>query len=721
MFTIQKKGGILKMKSWKSLLAITILFTSLFFPAIYQVGAFGPEVANDVNFSSDIIYQIMTDRFYDGDVTNNPTGNLFSSDKSNLKKYLGGDWQGIIDKINDGYLTNMGVTALWISQPVENVYAVMNDASGTTSYHGYWARDFKKTNPFFGSMADFDLLISTAHANGLKVIIDFAPNHTSPAMETDSTYMENGRLYDNGTYINGYSDDTNNIFHHNGGTNFSTIEDGIYRNLFDLADFNHQNPFIDQYLKDAIKLWLDKGIDGIRVDAVKHMPLGWQKAFMDTIYDYRPVFTFGEWFLSEGEVDSANHYFANESGMSLLDFQFAQKLRQVLRNGTDDWYGFNQMIQDTATAYDEVIDQVTFIDNHDMDRFNYVGANSRNVDIALAVTLTSRGVPNIYYGTEQYMDGNGDPNNRKFMTSFNQTTTAYKVIQKLSALRKTNPALAYGDTEERWINSNVYIYERQYGKDVVVVAVNRSTANSYNITGLYTALPQGTYADILGGILTGNSISVSSNGAVTPFDLGPGEVGVWEYKINESSPLIGHVGPMVGQVDQTVTIDGEGFGTASGSVKFNSSSATVVSWSDNQIKVKVPSVAAGKYNITVVKSGGTISNVYDKFEVVSGDQASVRFMVNNAYTSSGQNVYLVGNVYELGNWDPSKAVGPFYNQVIAQYPTWYFDVSVPEGKTIEFKFIKKDGSGNVIWEGGLNHQSTTPINSTGTVIVNWQN
>ncbi len=708
-------------KHWKKLLLITVLVVSLFFPLIGQVNAVGPFVSNDVSYSSDVIYQIMTDRFYDGDVTNNPTGNLFSADKSNLKKYLGGDWQGIIDKINDGYLTNMGVTALWISQPVENVYTVMNDTAGTTSYHGYWARDYKKTNPFFGSMTDFDRLIATAHANGLKVIIDFAPNHTSPALETDPTYMENGRLYDNGTYVNGYSDDTNNIFHHNGGTDFSTIEDGIYRNLFDLADFNHQNPFIDQYLKDAIKLWLDKGIDGIRVDAVKHMPFGWQKTFMDSTYSYRPVFTFGEWFLSEGEVDPANHYFANESGMSLLDFRFAQKLRQVLRNNTDDWYGFYQMLQDTSTAYDEVNDQVTFIDNHDMDRFYYIGENHRRIEMALAVTLTSRGVPNIYYGTEQYMDGNGDPNNRKFMTAYDQTTTAYKVIQKLSALRKTNPALAYGNTQERWINSDVFIYERQYGNNVVVVAANRSDTQTYHITGLNTAFPQGNYLDVLGGLLNGNSITVDSNGAVTPFDLGAGEVGVWEYNVAETTPIIGHVGPMMGQVGQTVTIDGEGFGTAVGAVKFGNTSANIVSWNDNEIKATVPNVSAGKYNITVINSSAVSSNIYDKYEVLSGNQVSIRFMVNNAYTSLGENVYLVGNVYELGNWDPNMAIGPMYNQVIAQYPTWYYDIDVPEGTSLEFKFIKKDGNGNVVWEGGLNHQYTTPIHTTGTVNVNWQN
>jgi glycosidase len=675
---------------------------------------------NDVNFTSDVIYQIVVDRFYDGNTSNNPTESLYSKNCTNLRKYCGGDWQGIIDKLKDGYLTDMGITAIWISQPVENVYSIMNDAAGTTSYHGYWARDFKKTNPFFGDVAKFRELISTAHAHGIKVIIDFAPNHTSPASEDDPSYMENGRLYDNGVLIGGYTHDTSGYFHHNGGTDFSTGEDSIYRNLFDLADFNHQQPVIDQYFKDAIKMWLDLGIDGIRMDAVKHMPFGWQKSFMDKIYDHRPVFTFGEWFLSENEVDPANHMFANESGMSLLDFRFGQKLRQVLRDNTDSWYGFDQMIQDTANAYDEVIDQVTFIDNHDMDRFMIEGGDSRTVDMALAVLLTSRGIPTIYYGTEQYLTGNGDPNNRKMMTSFHKNTRAYQIIQRLAQLRTSNPALAYGDTQQRWMNHDVYIYERQFGNDVVLVAINRSSTESYHITGLFTDLPSGTYRDELAGLLNGNAITVNSDKSVSPFTLSAGEVGVWSYSKKETLPHIGHVGPMMGQVGHTVTIDGEGFGVSPGKVLFGSASATIVSWTDYQIIAKVPIVTPGIYDITVKNASGTSSNSYDKFEVLTNDQVSIRFVVHNAYTNWGENVYLVGNVHELGNWDPNKAIGPLFNQVIYSYPSWYIDVSVPEGTPLEFKFIKKDASGNVIWESGSNHTYTTPVGTTGEVSVQWR-
>ena len=187
-------------------------------------------VSNKQNFSTDVIYQIFTDRFSDGNAANNPTGLAFDGTCTNLRLYCGGDWQGIINKINDGYLTGMGVTAIWISQPVENIYSVINYSGvNNTAYHGYWARDFKKTNPAYGTIADFQNLIATAHAKNIKVIIDFAPNHTSPASSDQPSFAENGKLYNNGTLLGGYTGDTQNLFHHNGGTDFSTTENGIYK------------------------------------------------------------------------------------------------------------------------------------------------------------------------------------------------------------------------------------------------------------------------------------------------------------------------------------------------------------------------------------------------------------------------------------------------------------------------------------------------------------
>jgi glycosidase len=681
-------------------------------------------VSNKQGFNTDVIYQVVTDRFVDGNSANNPTGSAFSADCSQRKLYCGGDWQGLINKINDGYLTGMGITAVWISQPVENITAVLNySGTNSTAYHGYWARDFKKTNPAFGSFTDFSNLIAAAHAKNIKVVIDFAPNHSSPASATDTTFGENGRLYDNGTLLASYGSDPNGYFHHNGGTDFHNLEDGIYRNLFDLADLNHNKATIDAYFKNAIKAWLDLGIDGIRFDAVKHMPFGWQKNLMSYIHGYKPVFSFGEWFLSPNEVDPANHYFANQSGMSLLDFQFAQKVRQVFKDGSADMVSLNQMVSDTASQYAQVNDQVTFIDNHDMPRFQVSGASGRKLEQALAFTLTSRGVPAIYYGTEQYMTGTGDPDNRAKMTSFSTSTTAYNVIKALAPLRKSNPAIAYGSTQQRWLNSDVYIYERKFGSNVAVVAINRNLSSGTSIGGLITSFPAGSYTDVLGGLLGGNSITVGAGGSVSSFTLGAGAVAVWQYTPAITTPLVAHVGPVLGKAGNTVTIDGRGFGATKGTVYFGATPVTgtaITQWEDTQIKVQVPAVTPGSYGVSIKTAGSVSSNTYSSYQVLTGAQVTVRFMVNNAFTSVGENVYLTGDQFELTNWSSAAPLGALFNQVVCAYPCWYTDVNLPANTPIQFKFLKKSAGGTV-WEGGSNHTYTTPASGTGTVSVNWQN
>ncbi|MGG0821549.1 alpha-amylase family glycosyl hydrolase [Paenibacillus turicensis] len=679
-------------------------------------------VLNKQGFSTDVIYQIVTDRFADGDPSNNPTGNAYSPTHSDLKLYHGGDWRGIINKINDGYFSGMGISALWISQPVENIYSVINYSGvNSTAYHGYWARDFKRTNPAFGSMADFQKLIDTAHAQNIKIIIDFAPNHTSPASETQPSFAENGKLYDDGNLIAGYTGDTEGIFHHNKGTNFSSLEDGIYRNLYDLADINHHNNKTDAYFKDAIKKWLDMGIDGIRVDAVKHMPAGWQKNWMAYIAGYNPVFTFGEWFLGVGEHDLNNVKFANESGMSLLDFSFGQKVRQVFRDNTDNMYGLNNMLTETQEDYMHINDQVTFIDNHDMDRFK-LGNNDRRLEQALAFTLTSRGVPAIYYGTEQYMTGNGDPNNRAFMTSYATDTPAYKIIGKLAPLRKSNPALAYGTTKERWINNDVYIYERNFGNSTALIAINRSATTAAAVSGLQTSLPAGNYKDELDGMLNGNNITVGATGTVTAFNLPAGSTAVWQYSGDQATPIIGNIGSDLGKVGTKLTIDGRGFGNSKGKVYFGTTAVTdneILAWEDSQIEVIVPQATPGPQNIKVSTANSLNSNSYGSFNLLTADQVSVRFIVNNAQTAFGENVYLTGNVAELGNWNPDKLIGPFFNQIITTYPSWYYDVSVPAGTELQFKFVKRNGT-TLTWENGSNHSYTTPANGVGTIVVDWQ-
>ena len=714
---MEKKHGLIFTKAACTLLCTLMVTLGLASTAYAQTDK---DTNNSASFSTDVIYQIVTDRFKDGNKGNNPTGDIFNT--GDMKKYHGGDWAGITEKIKDGYFSDMGVTALWISSPVENIMTV-DPTNNCASYHGYWAKDFFETNKAFGTKEDFKTLINTAHNNGIKIVIDFAPNHTSTAEYKGYTFPEDGALYKNGSLVGKFSNDSAGIFNHESWTDYSTYENGVYHSMYGLADLNHQNPTVDSYMKEAIDQWLDYGVDGIRVDAVKHMSMGWQTNWLSSIYEKHSVFVFGEWFNGGTGNDSQMTSFANKSGMSLLDFRYANAVRNALGSYSGTMKDLYQVMKDTASDYDEVNDQVTFIDNHDMSRFmTLTKGNSRNVENAYVMLLTSRGVPTIYYGSEQYAQGSTDPYNRGDMPSFNKNSTAYKVISALAPLRKSNPAAAYGTTKERWMNEDVLIYEREFNGSVVLTAVNRNQNKSYSIDGLCTSLPAGNYSDVMNGLLGGNGITVSGKGSVTSFTLGAGASAVWQYTKNESTQVaIGNVDPGMGIAGNEITITGRGFGNSTGSVTFGKTAATVLNWSDSRITVKIPAVAAGEYAVKVTNASGS-SDSYAGFEVLTGKQVSVRFMVDNAETAYGSNVYLVGSVPELGNWDTSKAVGPFFNSTasIASYPTWFYDVSVPAGTKIEYKFVKIDGSGKVIWESGSNHVVTTPSNGTSTVRVNWQ-
>lgn len=688
--------------------------------AAVTTGAQDSDVSNSASFSTDTIYQIVTDRFFDGNASNNPTGDIY--DPTNPRKYHGGDWDGITQKINDGYLTGMGITAIWISSPVENITSI-DPSNGSAAYHGYWGRDFFQTNEYFGSLSDFTEMINAAHDNDIKVIIDFAPNHTSTAEYGDMVFPENGNLYRDGTLISGFSNDTQNIFNHESWTDFSTWENSIYHSMYGLADLNQMNSTVDDYLKDSIDMWLDLGVDGIRVDAVKHMPMGWQSNWLSAIYEEHETFVFGEWFSGSTGNDSEMTGFANESGMSLLEFRLANAIRNTLGSGTMSMQDLYSVMVDREQSYKEINDQVTFIDNHDMPRFmTLANGNARALENAYVIMMTSSGIPTIYYGSEQYATGDNDPYNRGDMPGFSTTSTAYQVIAKLAALRKSNAAVAYGTTQERWMNSDVLVYERSFGNSTVLVAVNKSSSQGYNIGGAYTSLPDGQYADVLCNLLGGGTLTVA-DGAVGTYYLQAGQAAVWQYSTTDAAPVIGNIDPLVGVAGNVVTITGTGFGGSSGTVRFGTNAAQVVSWSDSLIQVQVPVVTAGYYDITVTTSSGAYTSNYDEFKVLTGSQTAVRFIAKNATTEYGQNVYLVGNCVELGNWDTSKAIGPFYNatETIASYPDWFFDVSVPEGYNLEFKFIKKDAAGNVIWESGSNHVYTVPTGTTGQVSVYFNN
>lgn len=735
----------LERKSW---LAVLPLITLLILSSLSSAQTV-PVTAKDV------VYQILTDRFYDGDPSNNiPAGSpasIFDGTGNDLKLYQGGDFQGIIDKIP--YLKNMGITAVWISAPYANRDEPIIDyqpGGGQliwSSYHGYHVSNYYRTNPHFGDMKDFTDMVAALQSEGIKVIIDFVSNHTSRWQNpSDGFSPEHGRLYEpdrdsSGNFVfdgNGNPVDLNSDGSHdnlvadpNGTVNpgwFHRIGDRgnddtrfgyRYKDLGSLADFTHELPEVADYLEKAAVFWKSKGINGFRHDATLHMNPAFTKGLRDAIDSAAggAITHFGEFFIGKPDPKYAEYAnFPDRTGINNLDFEFFRTITNVIGSGSENMTALANFYQYTASDYTYENQTVTFIDNHDVPRFLRVNSDQRSLDTALAILMTSRGIPNIYYGTEQYVYGQDGSENggRVFMqtdTSFNTNTRAYRIIQKLSALRQQNDALAYGLTTILYSTADVLVFSRKFYDKEVVVAINRSPFNSYTIPALSTTLPAGTYSDVLTGELDGGS-SIVSSGLLQSFVLSQQEVNVWSVNpALGSSPRIGDIQATSGRTGNEITLFGTGLdGTIQ--VYFGTTAATVVSNSYDSARVIVPAGGTGERSITVQKGTAT-SNAFI-FNQLTADQNQMIFHVE-AYTTPGQQVYVVGSIPELGSWDPDKALDAFHNPNPTEWWKWFLSVSVPRNTTFEFKYIMKDSLGNVVWESGTNRSATSSADNAGVV------
>ncbi len=466
----------------------------------------------DIEFRQETVYFIVVDRFNDGDPENSegPNPELYDPEAQDWGKYWGGDLQGIIDKLD--YLKNLGVTALWLTPLFEQVEDLFIDSA---AIHGYWTKDFKRLNPRFIHKDDepslnktqesrdtlFDKLIEELHNRNMKLILDIVCNHSNPDFSG-----KKGELYDDGVKIADFNDDKNNWYHHYGEvTNWEDEWQVQNCELSGLATFNENNPQYRDYIKSAIKQWLDRGVDALRVDTVKHMPVWFWQEFNADIQSHKPdVFIFGEWIYSS-PLNERSVEFANDSGMSILDFGLAIAIRQALGANSEGGFHLVQEVLDQDYRYNSATELITFIDNHDMHRFQTLNSDPEVLRLAIAFIMTTRGIPCIYYGTEQYLHddtngdndpyGNNDPYNRPMMDKWDTDTEIYRYIRLLSGLRRLNPAVSMGSQWQKYLTPDVYCYVRRYRDSLLFVAMNRG--EPVKLEAVDTELPDGEHTDVL--------------------------------------------------------------------------------------------------------------------------------------------------------------------------------------------------------------------------------
>ena len=452
----------------------------------------------------DVIYLIMPDRFANGDPTNDePAEASGSHDRSKPRAYHGGDLLGIKNHLP--YLKDLGVTTLWLTPVVKN--------GAAQDYHGYGAVDLYAVDPHLGALKDYQELVTAAHKQGMKIFFDAVPNHVGP----QHPWVSNPPLPDwfHGTpkhHLDSNSPLKQDFYGKTGqqaATNdpFELLIDphapmSMKRNLTEgwffgiLPDLNTENPVVEQYLLQNSIWWAEvSGLDGYRVDTFPYVGrkfwTSWHTG-LHRIYPY--LTTIGEVFHPDPAVTSffaggVRRYDGIDSRLStLFDFPMFFALRDILLGNAPVGRIADVLRQDLLYPHPEML--VPFFANHDVPRFvSAEGSSPAKLKLAFGLTLTLRGVPEIYYGDEIGMPGGGDPDNRRdfpggWIGDSNDAFTEsgrtreqqeiFSYVQALLRLRREHPALRGGQLWHLECDESTYVFVRESEDERVIVAFNNA-------------------------------------------------------------------------------------------------------------------------------------------------------------------------------------------------------------------------------------------------------
>ena len=461
--------------------------------------------------SDESVYFIMTDRFENGDISNDYGGTDKSMSVSgyvpeDIGWWHGGDFKGITKRLD--YIKSMGFTSLWITPPV-----VQKSVQGNSSaYHGYWGIDFTTVDPHLGGEADFKELVAQAHKLNMKVIIDVVVNHTADVIFYDNS----GRPQVNAAEANIKKPEWLNLIsnYHNLGNNPRIGNSVLDGDFFGLDDLETENPKVISGWIDVWSSWITKfDIDGMRIDTFKHVNPEFWKVFIPKIQaaaiaagkkDF-PIF--GE--AADADAASLSTYVAGGEAPSVLDFDFQKQVKSFVQFGVsaealaelfnrDDLY-----TTPTTNAYG----LATFLGNHDMGRIGYFLSNAvsagesqsllERAKLANAALFLLRGGPVLYYGDEKGMTGTGgDKKARQDMFATQvvdwqnevrigsdpiKSASAFDVknpledqISELQKVIASNPALRNGTQEVRYAKNGLFVVTRYLNGVEYVVALNGS-------------------------------------------------------------------------------------------------------------------------------------------------------------------------------------------------------------------------------------------------------
>lgn len=462
------------------------------------------------------IYFLLTDRFYNGNKENDINFER-TNETGVLRGFMGGDIQGITQKINEGYFTDLGVNAIWFTPVVEQIHGSTDENTGNTyGYHGYWTKDWTAIDPNFGTKKDLEILVKTAHENNIRILLDVVLNHTGPVTEEDPVWPSEWVRTEPTCEFTTYENTTSCTLVNNLPDLYTESdvavelpdqllakwkEEGrLSTELDELQSFFERTGYpraprfyIIKWLTDYVN---DLGVDGFRVDTVKHADENawselyteasysfetWKKKHPSNVLDDKPFYMVGEVYnynISTGrEFDFGNKkvdYF-DHGFKSLVNFE----LKQDALNDYETIFKKYNRILNTKLKGKSVVNYLTSHDDgQPFDKERKKPFYSANV------LLLTQGASQIYYGDETArsltIEGTeGDATLRSFMNwqdldSLTETKRIHNHWQKLGRFRNNHPAIGAG--KHKRLAKKPYVFSRLYidkdFKDKVVIGLN---------------------------------------------------------------------------------------------------------------------------------------------------------------------------------------------------------------------------------------------------------
>ncbi len=488
--------------------------------------------------SSDVLYLIMPDRFANGDASNDVIPGMLEDrvDRNDSFARHGGDFKGIEQHLD--YIADLGVTSVWLN-PIQE-----NDMQGG-SYHGYAITDYYQADRRFGSNEEFRTLVEQAHSKGLKIVMDMIFNHCGSENYLFKDMPSKDWFNFKGNYVQTTFKTATQSDPYASDYEKKIAVDGWFTQS--MPDFNQRNRHVATYLIQSSIWWIEyAGINGIRQDTHPYADFDMMARWCKAVNDEYPRFNIvGETWLGNNVLIS---YWQKNSPLAhprnsylptVMDFPLMDHMNKAFDEETTDGYGglsrlHEYLSQDIVFA--DPMHLLTFLDNHDTSRFYRSEADTKNLDRykqALAFLLTTRGIPQIYYGTEILMvadKANGDGllrcdfpggwqnDTHNYFDAANRTALqneAFSYLKKLLQWRKGNEVIAKGKLKHFSPRQGVYAYERKHGDQSVVVFLNGTDREqTIDLSAYQEILPRTSARNVLEGkeVEIGKELTLSHRG-----------------------------------------------------------------------------------------------------------------------------------------------------------------------------------------------------------------